>query len=76
MNKQIRKLKGANMDIDLATPPGNIAWGQDVVRGIKQKAQTHINVRSRTFHYVRIFAASNISIHFCVVTQTQIRYAV
>jgi len=29
MNKQIRKLKGANMDIDLATPPGNIAWEQD-----------------------------------------------
>jgi len=24
----IRKLHGANMDIDLATPPGNIAWSQ------------------------------------------------
>lgn len=29
MNEQIRKLKGANMDIDLATPPGNIVWEQD-----------------------------------------------
>jgi hypothetical protein len=29
MNEQIRKLKGANMDIDLATPQGNIAWEQD-----------------------------------------------
>jgi len=29
MNEQIRKFKGANMDIDLATPQGNIAWEQD-----------------------------------------------
>jgi hypothetical protein len=29
MNQNIRKLKGANMDIDLATPPENIAWAQD-----------------------------------------------
>jgi hypothetical protein len=29
MNENIRKLKGANMDIDLATPPGNIPWNQD-----------------------------------------------
>lgn len=29
MNKRIRKLKGANMDIDLATPHGEIAWEQD-----------------------------------------------
>jgi hypothetical protein len=29
MNKKIRKLKGANMDIDLATPKGSIAWEQD-----------------------------------------------
>jgi len=29
MNKQIQKLKGANMDIDLATPQGSIAWEQD-----------------------------------------------
>ncbi len=26
----IRKLDGANMDIDLATPGGDIAWQQDV----------------------------------------------
>ncbi|MBN2387112.1 MAG: hypothetical protein JXB85_08830 [Anaerolineales bacterium] len=25
----IRRLSGANMDIDLATPPGQIAWQQD-----------------------------------------------
>jgi hypothetical protein len=29
MNEYIRKLKGANMDIDLATPHGDIAWEQD-----------------------------------------------
>lgn len=29
MNETIRKLNGANMDIDLATPKGTIAWEQD-----------------------------------------------
>ena len=29
MNDQIRKLKGAYMDIDLATPAGEISWEQD-----------------------------------------------
>ncbi len=29
MNDLIRKLYGANMDIDLATPAGVIAWEQD-----------------------------------------------
>ena len=29
MAETIRKLRGANMDIDLATPPGEIAWEQD-----------------------------------------------
>lgn len=29
MHQQILKLKGANMDIDLATPPGDIQWQQD-----------------------------------------------
>jgi hypothetical protein len=29
MNSTIRKLRGANMDIDLATPEGMIAWEQD-----------------------------------------------
>lgn len=29
MSKKIRKLKGANMDIDLATPQGDIAWEQE-----------------------------------------------
>jgi len=29
MEESIRKLKGANMDIDLATPKGMIAWEQD-----------------------------------------------
>jgi hypothetical protein len=30
MNETIRKLKGANMDIDLATPKGWISWEQDL----------------------------------------------
>ena len=29
MNLNLRKLSGANMDIDLATPTGTIAWQQD-----------------------------------------------
>lgn len=29
MNDIIHKLKGANMDIDLASPAGSIAWQQD-----------------------------------------------
>lgn len=29
MNELIKKLNGANMDIDLATPKGMIAWAQD-----------------------------------------------
>ncbi len=29
MDTTIHKLHGANMDIDLATPPGQIAWQQD-----------------------------------------------
>ncbi len=28
MDNQIRKLSGANMDIDLASPSGSIAWAQ------------------------------------------------
>ncbi len=29
MDEIVRKLHGANMDIDLATPPDRIAWEQD-----------------------------------------------
>lgn len=29
MNHPIQRLKGANMDIDLATPKGKIVWEQD-----------------------------------------------
>ena len=29
MTQIIQKLKGANMDIDLASPQGSIAWQQD-----------------------------------------------
>jgi hypothetical protein len=29
MNDQFKKLNGANMDIDLATPEGMIPWEQD-----------------------------------------------
>ena len=29
MEELIRKLKGANMDIDLVTPQGSISWHQD-----------------------------------------------
>ena len=29
MSTNLSRLKGANMDIDLATPPGQITWGQE-----------------------------------------------
>ena len=29
MSVQIRRLRGANMDIDLATPPDRIGWAQE-----------------------------------------------
>ena len=29
MHENIKRLKGANMDIDLASPLGSIAWEQD-----------------------------------------------
>lgn len=29
MNEKVQKLQGANMDIDLASPQGSIAWQQD-----------------------------------------------
>jgi hypothetical protein len=29
MDESIKKYRGANMDIDLATPEGRISWGQD-----------------------------------------------
>ena len=29
MSVQIRRLRGANMDIDLATPPDRIGWEQE-----------------------------------------------
>jgi hypothetical protein len=29
MEDMIKKLRGANMDIDLATPPGRITWVQE-----------------------------------------------
>lgn len=28
MEQKIQRLKGANMDIDLASPPGSLAWEQ------------------------------------------------
>ncbi len=37
MNKLIRKLNGANMDIDLATPVDMISWKQDKCPGIMPK---------------------------------------
>ena len=41
MNETIRKLKGANMDIDLATPTGDIAWEQE---GCPWNEAEHTNV--------------------------------
>ena len=30
MNEMIRKLKGANLDIDMASPEGSIPWKQEI----------------------------------------------
>jgi len=39
MNEKIQKLKGANMDIDLASPQGVSLGSRIAVRGIKPRAQ-------------------------------------
>ena len=42
MDSKIRKLTGANMDIDLATPAGTIAWQQDVCPwNLKENTDQH-----------------------------------
>jgi hypothetical protein len=58
MDQKIQKLKGANMDIDLASPPGSIAWEQD---GCPWNATEHTNEHK--------CAVKNISIcpYFCGV---------
>jgi hypothetical protein len=42
MEKPVRKLSGANMDIDLITPEGTIDWQQDVCPW-NQVEDTHIH---------------------------------
>ena len=45
LREKIQKLKGANMDIDLASPLGSIAWQQEGCRGRRPKTPTSTNVR-------------------------------
>ncbi len=58
MDNIIRKLHGANMDIDLATPPDMIAWEQD-----------HCPWNAAENTKVHLCAVKNISIcqYFCGV---------
>jgi hypothetical protein len=54
MNELISKLNGANMDIDLATPEGEIPWEQDkcpwneafAVAGLPDRATFGIMIRA------------------------------
>lgn len=73
MNKQIQKLKGANMDIDLATPQGTIAWKQD---GCPWNEAEDTDVHKCAVKNVSIcpyFAVWNIWIRCCAVIQMRTR---
>lgn len=74
MNENIRKLKGANMDIDLATPREISHGSKAAVRGTKQTIQPFTGVLSRVFQFVLTSAGSNIWIPFCVLIQMKIRF--
>lgn len=42
MSNEIRKLRGANMDIDLVTPQTDISWAQDTCPwNAEEKLQEH-----------------------------------
>jgi len=42
MDQKIQKLKGANMDIDLTSPSGSIAWQQDACPwNVAEHTDTH-----------------------------------
>jgi len=58
MVERIKKLKGANMDIDMASPEGNIPWEQD---------KCPWNQSEKT--YIHKCAVKNVSIcqYFCGV---------
>jgi hypothetical protein len=74
MNQKIQKLKGANMDIDLATPQGSIAWEQDACPWNKAEGTNDHKCAVKNISLCPYFAAWNISIRFCVLTRMKIRY--
>ena len=68
MNEKIQKLSGENMDIDLVSPQGSIAWDQDrcpwnKVEGTDQHRSAVKNVQSvhifvgGVFGYVVVFVS-------------------
>ena len=59
MNKEIKKLKGTNMDID---------WEQAICPWNKEEILKNISVQSKIYQYVNIFVVLNIGILFFVVT--------
>ena len=60
MNKEIKKLKGANMDIDLTSDKSDIDGNKKFVLGIKRKILKNISVQSKIYQYVNIFVVLNI----------------
>jgi len=63
----IRKLNGANMDIDLATPGGALPGSRMRAPGMRSRGRWHIAVRWRTYRSARTSAGSSIWIRCCVV---------
>lgn len=51
---KIRKLKGANMDIDLTTSSWKIHWKQDKYPWNEKKIQININALLKIFQFVNI----------------------
>ena len=76
MNELIKKLNGANMDIDLATPKSMITWEQDKCPWNKAEETNIHHCAVRIFPSAHIFVASSIWIRFYVVTRIQTRLSV
>lgn len=68
MNKEIKKLKGGNMHIDLTSDKSDIDWEQAICPWNKEEILKNISVQSKIYQYVNIFVVLNIWILFFVVT--------
>jgi len=76
MSSEIQKLKGANMDIDLATPAGNIAWEQDGCPWNQAEGTDAHKCAVKNVSICLYFCGVEYMIRFCVVTPMKIHYEV